>query len=302
MRRLVLAALALAAAPAAAPIAAPAAAQVGPVAVQPQAVDFKLGSLKLTALRDFARNAPNDAKIFGVDAGAAEVAKVLTAAGAPGDQIALSVNVLLVRLPDHLVLVDTGYGIAGANKGLMLASLAKAGVTPAQITDILITHSHGDHVGGTAGTDGRPVFANARIHMAAAEWAFIEAQPTNAKLVAAIGSKVKTFQPGAALFPNITAVALEGHTPGHSGYLITSGRAKMLAIGDMAHSYIVSLAKPEWVMGFDRDQKVGAATRRATFTGLAASREQVFSPHFPYPGIGRITRAGDGFTWKPGLR
>lgn len=291
--------LTLLAAAAAIATASPAAAQPGPVPVQPQATDFRLGTLKLTSLRDYARNAPNDAKVFGVEAGVPAVARVLTAAGKPGDSIELSVNTLLVRLPGHLVLIDTGYGVAGATKGILLASLARAGVTPAQITDILISHSHGDHIGGTLGADDRPVFANARIHMAAAEWEFLQGNPANAALVAAIGSQVKTFQPGAQLFPAITAVALEGHTPGHSGYRITSGRARMLAIGDMAHSYIVSLAKPEWIMGFDRDKAVGAATRRATFTALATSKEQLFSPHFPYPGIGRVVASGEGFKWQP---
>ncbi len=279
-------------------IAAPALAQLGPLPVVPETTDFRLGKLPMTALRDAAANAPNDAKVFGVDAGVAAVDKVLTAAGAPAGQISLSVNVLLVRTPGHVVLVDTGYG---APRGILLASLAKAGVAPADITDILISHGHGDHVGGLVDAAGAPVFAKAIVHMSAPEWTAIKAAPANAKLVAGIGSQVLAFAPGAKLLPGIASVDLHGHTPGHSGYEITSGRGKLLAIGDSAHSYIVSLARPGWVMGYDKDASVGAANRQALFTRLAASGETVFSPHFPYPGVGHVVRAGDGFAWQPGL-
>ncbi len=279
-------------------LAAPALAQLGPLPVVPEVTDFRIGKVQMSALRDAAANAPNDAKVFGVDAGVAAVDKVLTEAGAPAGQISLSVNVLLVRLPGHLVLVDTGYG---GPRGIMLASLAKAGVAPDAITDVLISHGHGDHVGGLVGADGKPVFTKARVHMAAAEWAAIQAAPANAKLVSGIKDQVKPFAPGVVLVPGVTAVDLHGHTPGHSGYQIASGKAKLLAIGDSAHSYIVSLARPDWVMGYDKDAVVGAQARRAVLTRLADGGETVFSPHFPYPGVGKVVRAGDGFKWQPGL-
>ena len=298
MRRLFVAAAVLALAVPALGLAVPALAQIGPVTVVPETTDFRIGKLKLTALRDAAANAPNDAKVFGVDAGVAAVDKVLAEAGAAPGQISLSVNVLLVRLPGHVVLVDTGYG---APRGIMLASLAKAGVNPDAITDVLISHGHGDHVGGLVGADGKPVFAKARVHMAAAEWQSITATPANVRLVTAIKDQVAPFAPGAVVLPGVTSVDLHGHTPGHSGYEIVSGKARLLAIGDSAHSYVVSLARPDWVMGYDKDAKVGAQARRAVLTRLADAGETVFSPHFPYPGVGKVIRAGDGFKWQPGL-
>lgn len=273
-------------------------AQLGPVAVVPEVAAFKLGKLSMSVLRDAAANAPNDAKVFGVDAGVAAVDEVLKAAGATPGQISLSVNVLLVRTPGHIVLVDTGYG---APRGITLASLTKAGVAPAAITDVLISHGHGDHVGGLVDAAGKSVFPKAKVHMAADEWSSIKAAPANARLVAGIAGQVNAFAPGAAILPGIAAVDLHGHTPGHSGYQIASGTAKLLAIGDSAHSYIVSLARPDWVMGYDRDAVQGAASRRAVLTRLADGSETVFSPHFPYPGVGKVVRAGAGFAWQPGL-
>jgi glyoxylase-like metal-dependent hydrolase (beta-lactamase superfamily II) len=279
-------------------LAVAAVAQIGPVAVAATATPFKLGSLKLAALRDAAANAPNDAKVFGIDVGIEAVDKVLAAAGVPTGQISLSVSALLVRTPGHVVLIDTGYG---APRGILLASLAAAKVKPDQVTDVLISHGHGDHVGGLMNADGKPVFAKASVRMAAAEWASIQAQPTNAKLVAAISAQVKPFEAGAAVLPGITSVDLNGHTPGHSGYRVESKGKRLLAIGDMAHSYIISLAKPDWAMGYDRDRKLGAERRRSVLGQLADSGDLVFSPHFPYPGTGHVVRAGDGFAWKPGM-
>ena len=253
-------------------------AQVGPVTVTAAATPFTLGKLKLAALRDAANIAPNDAKVFGIDVGPEAVDTVLAAAGVPTGQISLSVSALLVRTPGHVVLIDTGYG---APRGILLASLAEAKVRPDQITDVLISYGHGDHVGGLVSTDGKPVFANASVRMAAAEWASLQSQPANAKLVAAITAQVRPFEAGAALLPGITAVDLNGHTPGHS--------------------YIVSLAKPDWAMGYDRDRKLGAERRRTVLGQLADSGDLVFSPHFPYPGTGHVVRIGDGFAWKPGM-
>lgn len=279
-------------------LAVAAVAQIGPVAVTATATPFKLGALQLAALRDAAANAPNDAKVFGIDVGIEAVDKVLAAAGAPTGQISLSVSALLVRTPGHVVLIDTGYG---APRGILLASLAAAKVTPAEVTDVLISHGHGDHVGGLINADGKPVFAKATVRMAAAEWASIQAQPANAKLVAAITAQVKPFEAGAVVLPGITSVDLNGHTPGHSGYRVESKGKRLLAIGDMAHSYIISLAKPDWAMGYDRDRKLGAERRRTVLGQLADSGDLVFSPHFPYPGTGHVVRAGDGFAWKPGM-
>jgi glyoxylase-like metal-dependent hydrolase (beta-lactamase superfamily II) len=111
----------------------------------------------------------------------------------------------------------------------------------------------------------------------------------------------KTFEPGRPVLPGITPLALPGHTPGHVGYEIVSQGRELVDIGDTAHSSIVSLAKPAWTIAWDPDKQAGVATRRQELQPLAASHQMMFAPHFPFPGVGRIEQAGEGFRFQPEL-
>ena len=278
-------------------IAIPAAAAPQPVA--PAATPFRLGALHLYALSDMANVVPNDNSVFGADQTPAAVAGVLKAAGAPTDHIALGVDALLVVAPGHVVLIDTGLGPKVG--GVLMRSLAKTGIAPDKVTDVLITHSHGDHIGGLLTAEGKPAFPNATIHMSATEWQWLQSHKSAAPIVAAIRAQVKPFAPGGAVLPGITSVALPGHTPGHVGYRIASKGQHLLDIGDTAHSAIVSLARPDWPIGYDNDAKQGEATRAHLLGELARSHERIFAPHFSYPGVGTIVAKGNGYAFKPSL-
>ena len=260
------------------------------------AVGFALGDLKVTSLRDAENTIVNDGKVLGAKVGPAAVANVLADAGAPTDKVTLDVDALLVRGGGRIMLFDTGLG--PAVHGALLASLARAGVSPDQVTDVFITHSHFDHIGGLATASGAAAFPNAIVHISAPEWVWMKTQPQNAAIVHAVDSKVTTFTPGAELVPGVRSVALPGHTPGHVGYEIRSHGQHLLDIGDVAHSTIISLRKPDWAIGYDGDEALGAETRRAALTRIAANGDWVFAPHFPFPGVGKIVVAGDGFRWK----
>ena len=231
-----------------------------------------IGDLEATAVRDGVLEFPNDNKVFGVGHTPEEVAALLSAAGQPTDKLQLSLQPLLVQTVNGALLFDTGAGSNfGPNAGQLLANLAAANIDPKSVTDIFISHVHGDHVGGLVDANGALNFPNAKIHIAKAEWKFLEGLGAEkAKnigvsnydaLVAAMKPKVDAFAPGAELVKGtVKAVDIKGHTPGHSGYLITQGPDSLLYVGDSMHHYIVSVQKADWPMNFDSDQ---ARARRA---------------------------------------
>lgn len=268
-----------------------------PAAVSPGATAFRIGALQAYALRDMDNVVPNDGSVLGVGQPIPAISRVLADAHAPTDQIALGVDALLVKMPGHVVLLDTGLGPKVG--GMLPLSLNEAHVAPGEVTDVLITHSHGDHIGGLVTKEGGLAFPNATIRMSAPEWAFLQSK--GGAVATAIASKVQTFAPGAGVLPGIRAVALPGHTPGHSGYEITSGKDRLLDIGDTAHSSIISLAKPDWTIQYDTDAAEGRATRKAELAKLAANHERIFAPHFPYPGVGFVVKNGDGYKWAPAV-
>ena len=268
-----------------------------------QVARFKIGSLEAISLSDGTGSPANDGKTFGVGQTTEAVAAVLRAAGLPGDKVLVALNVLLVRTGKHVALLDTGYGPVTSASGALGDSLRQAGIAAIEVTDILITHTHGDHIGNLVDADGNYAFPAATVRMAATEWAYLQANDTGrAKaIVTAISPHVQTFTPGAEVLPGITAVAVVGHTPGHVGYRVRSGRDSLLDIGDSAHSSVVSLAHPEWLMGFDGDRETMRGSRQALLSALAKTHERMFAPHFPFPGVGRVVKAGSGYAWRPAL-
>lgn len=273
------------------------AAIAAPVPVGPAAQSFPLGRFTLVALRDMVNAVPDDGSVFGKDVGAPAVKAALDARHLDDTTLPLGVDALLVREPGRTILIDTGLGpkVGGA----LPRSLALAGVDPAAITDVLVTHAHGDHVGGLVTADGALAFPNAAVRMSATEWAWMRSKPENAALVQAISPRIVTFAAGDQVAPGIRSVPLSGHTPGHVGYEIASGGQRLLDIGDTAHSAVISLGHPEWIIGYDTDPDGGRDRRKAELAVLAASGERVFAPHFPFPGTGRIVRDGAAYAWRP---
>lgn len=250
---------------------------------------FKIGALDAIALFDGQNPVPNDNKVFGVGLTPQAVAAPLTAAGQPADPIMLEIHPLLVRNGDRTMLFDAGLG---AGKGQLMQSLQTAGVDPANITDVMISHGHPDHVGGLV-ADGAPAFPNAAIRMSEAEWALIRANPEMADLVRVIAPKVQAFRPDEEVAPGVEAQDTAGHTPGHVAYLITDGQNQLLYTGDLMHHWVLSVEHPDWTVGYDDDATAGKKARLDEITALRASGAHIYAYHFPFPGLGKIqTREG----------
>jgi glyoxylase-like metal-dependent hydrolase (beta-lactamase superfamily II) len=277
-------------APAPTPPAEPAAARIH---------RFEIGALAAVALEDGTITVPNDGNTLALGH-ADEAGALLAAAGLPRDQLHLSIQPLLVEDGDRVLLFDTGAGNAAfAKAGRLVAALAAAGHAPADVTDIFISHAHGDHIGGLVNAAGAPVFASATIHVSAPEWAAWKVAPEDAALVAAIAGQVAPFEPGAQLLPEVRAVATQGHTPGHSSYDISSGDEHLFYLGDVAHHSIISVQQPAWSIQFDMDRPAAEAMRQATLTSLATGHTRVYAVHFPFPGLGHVAGEGGALIWQP---
>lgn len=288
------------AAPAADVAAAPAPTDTAPAATGEDFYRFKVGTLDATVLRDGTITLPNDGKVIAMGEPKEAVDAVLTAAGQPTDQFTLNVQALLVRIGDRVVLFDTGAGKAAfADGGRLLQSLGAAGIVASQVTDVLISHAHGDHIGGLRDADGKPAFPAAKVRMSAPEWQAMQKDASAADTVAAISAQVETFEPGADVLPGVTSVPVAGHTPGHTAYDIADGDAHLLVIGDTAHHSVISVQQPTWTIQFDGDADTAEASREALLKRAAEEGLDLWSPHFPYPGVGRVIRGDDGYRWTP---
>jgi glyoxylase-like metal-dependent hydrolase (beta-lactamase superfamily II) len=275
--------------------AAPAAAQA-PAAPPPAIHAFTIGDIRATALRDGGLSLPvRDPVMLWRATTAADLRRLLTAAGLSGDTIDLSIQPLLLRSGRQIVLLDTGNG---APQGAMAASMRLAGVTPAQVTDIVISHPHPDHVGGLV-ADGAPAFPNARVLIAPGAWGAMQADASQAALVAAIRPRVVPFAEGGEVAPGVRTRALVGHTPGHVGVEIESRGERLLYVADSMHHFVVSLAEPERRINFDGDPATAERTRRALLDEAVRERRRLYAVHFPWPGLGRVEPKGEGFVWAP---
>jgi glyoxylase-like metal-dependent hydrolase (beta-lactamase superfamily II) len=270
---------------------------------------FQIGEFSATVLPDGELDFPNDNKTFGVGRTPEELAQVLRAAGLPTDKLSLAVRPLLVKTSDRVLLFDTGAGTNfGPGAGALAKSMADAGIDAVTVTDIFISHPHGDHVGGLVNAEGALAFPNATIHISAADWALLQGLNTetsasiglneHTKFMAAVTAKVAAFEPGADLIPGVVkAVEIRGHTPGHSGFQIGSGDSSVLYIGDAMHHSIVSVQKPDWTIAFDRDAPTAQASRKELLARSAASGQRIYAVHFPFPGIGKFEKRGEEFVW-----
>lgn len=256
---------------------------------------FALGSFEVTSLLAATAMRPDPHSIFGLNVGADEFARVSAAAMLPTDAAQFFFTPVLVNTGEKLVLFDTGLnpeGIAGA--------LAAAGYAPDQIDLVVITHMHGDHIGGLRG-DGADTFANADYATGRVEfdaWSGMENAVFEEKM-RPLAERTTMMEDGASLFSGHAAMAAFGHTPGHMAHLIESGSARLLIAADFANHYVWSLAHPDWEVKFDMDKQAAAATRRRLLDMLAAERLPFAGYHMPWPGTGFVEAQEGGYRYVP---
>lgn len=239
--------------------------------------------------------------------------KILSESFRPARRTA--VNCFLIWTAGRLALMETGCGsYMAATGGQLMRNLAAAGVDPADIETVILTHMHPDHSAGlTNTTTGKRNFPNAELVMHENEprhWfddaAMARGNDREKKLFFQAGreqvepyrNRWRLFQKGEVL-PGVTAMPFHGHTPGHTGYMIASGGEQLLIWGDVVHVPEVQTARPEVCMAFDSDTGQAEATRRRVFDMVATDKLMVTGMHLHFPGFSRLVKQGTGYHLVP---
>lgn len=256
---------------------------------------FKLGAFEVTTLLAGTRTVGNPQEIFGTNATPEDFAAASASAFIPTDKAQFYFTPTIVNTGTELVLFDSGLnpeGITGA--------LSAAGYSPDQVDVVVITHMHGDHIGGLSGEAG-PTFANARYVTGATEhnhWSAQNDENFTAK-VAPLNDKMTMIDDGGSVVGGITGMNAFGHTPGHMVYMVESDGQRLAITADTANHFVWSLAHPDWEVRFDADKAAAAAARKQVFGMIAADRIPFIGYHMPFPALGYVEAQGDGFRYVP---
>lgn len=257
---------------------------------------MKLGSFEVTTLLVGTRTVEGPQNIFGMNVSAEEFATASAAARIPTNAAQFFFTPTVVNTGSELILFDTGL-----NPDAISSALQAAGYSTDQVDTVVITHMHGDHVGGTAG-EGGPTFANAKHVTGAAEMNFWSGTDQNKAFegkIRPIMDRFDMIDDGASIASGVTAMGAFGHTPGHMAYMLESDGQQMVLAADFANHYAWSLAHPDWEVKFDMDKSAAAATRRKMLGMMAADNVPFVGYHMPFPAVGYVEAHGDGFRYAP---
>ena len=270
----------------------------------------KVGDIVVTAVSDGFLDASIDV-LRNIER--AEIVRLLTESFRPARRTA--VNAFLVYSAGRLALIDTGCGsYLAPTTNKLLTNLKVAGVNTADIDTVLLTHVHPDHSGALFDmTTGRRNFPNAELVMnenEIAHW-FDDAKmaagserekrlffQAGRDQLAPYRDRWRLFKSG-EVFPGVTAMPRPGHTPGHTIYMISSGKEQLLIWGDTIHVQELQTAHPEVGLDFDIDKELAIDSRRKVFDMVATDKLLFTGMHMHFPGLAHLVRDGSGYRVIP---
>lgn len=229
------------------------------------------------------------------------------------DGLAIPVGAYLIETGRNVVLIDAGGGPTYLpTTGRLLASLAAAGIAPEKVDTILLTHLHMEHALGITTAEGARAFKNAEVVVSDTEYRFwlddanISRVPQGEtfvkgarRAVAPYADRIRRFSDDKEqeVVAGISTLPGPGHTPGNTSFMLTSGNASMLILGDVLHHPVLQLPTPRVRVGVDVDPALGVESRVRTLDAIANTRTYVGGMHLPWPGFGQIVRDGEGYAY-----
>jgi len=269
---------------------------------------FQLGSLAIYPLSDGSMNYPPGHLFANVPK--AQIEGALRERALPVDCVTMAYTCLFVNTGEHRVLVDIGAGKMSPSTGRLRHNLQAAGIEPADVDTVVITHAHPAHVGGTLDDEGQPVYTNARYYLWKEEWefwaseaAFASASERQVAIARAnlepIRDRLTLLDEEAEIVPGIGVLPAPGHTPGHTVVSVSSGSEVLLYIADTV-LHPLHLEHPDWFSIYDIAPERARASKRAIFDLAAETGAWVIGQHFsPFPSLGHVVKSGEGWQWRP---
>ena len=220
-------------------------------------------------------------------------------------------NVLVIELDGKIVVFDTGMGSLkeykgvrfGETPGQLMKNLAVAGIDPASVSAVVLSHAHIDHCGGIIGEDDAEHFPNAEFFVSRKEfeyWTDID-QPNHLQRDQArrnllpVHNRIHFVEDGEEFLPGVTAISTPGHSPGHMCFRIARGDQTLTFLGDLVHHHVLLVQTPLMEFLFDEDPQLSAQTRVKTLKDLAEGRNWCLGFHLPWPGLGHFVKDGEGY-------
>lgn len=281
---------------------------IAPAAAQTSGMKYKtfaLGDLQITTVYDGLWEKAHDAG-FIKNASLEETKKALTEAKLTDAHVPITFTVTVVKRGNDYIMFDSSTGGQLSPKaGEFLANLKSAGIDKDKIKTIVLTHYHGDHILGLMNKENIPLYPNAEIIAPAAEhkyWSDPAVTAGAAKRIQATLStwkNIKTFEGEKEVTKGVRAIPAAGHTPGHTAYLVTSGRNQLIVSADTTNIAALFVRNPGWHVAFDMDAQAAEATRRKLFDRAVADGVIVTGYHWGIPGAGKIKKDGKGYAYLP---